>query len=56
MSALVALPIDDAAIAAAVLHYRTHGWARLGKLADEATLDALRGDIDKILASVVVRD
>lgn len=33
----------------ALAHYRVHGWARLGKLADEAMLAPLRARVDAIM-------
>lgn len=36
--------LDDA-----LAHYREHGWARLGKLADEETLERLRARVDAIM-------
>lgn len=48
-----ALAIDDPALDAAVGHYRTHGWAKLGKVADDATLDALRTRADAIMMGQV---
>jgi len=47
------LPYDlDGALA----HYREHGYARLGKLADEARLIALRARIDAIMLGEVVHE
>jgi hypothetical protein len=46
--------IDDAAIDEAVAHYRVHGWARLGMLADEATLAPLRARADAIMMGEVM--
>lgn len=40
-------------IEAAVAHYREHGWARLGKIADDATIDALRRRADAIMMGEV---
>lgn len=40
----------------AIAHYREHGWARLGKRADEATLEALRGRADAIMMGEVTYD
>lgn len=40
--------LDDA-----VAHYRAHGWARLGRLADDATLEALRARADAIMLGEV---
>jgi len=45
---LVSFP-DDAQIDASVRHYREHGWARLGRLADDATLESLRARADAIM-------
>lgn len=44
----VEIPSDDA-LKAAVAHYREHGWARLGQLADEAILEGLRARADAIM-------
>ena len=52
--ALRAMILDDRArTRQAVAHYREHGWARLGRLADEATLDALRARADAIMLGEV---
>ena len=40
----------------AIAHYREHGWARLGVLADEATLAALRSRADDIMLGRVVHE
>jgi hypothetical protein len=40
----------------AIAHYREHGWARLGKLADEATLEALRARADAMMLGEVRYD
>ncbi|HSO36221.1 MAG TPA: phytanoyl-CoA dioxygenase family protein [Labilithrix sp.] len=45
--------IDDARIEEAIAHYRLHGWARLGVLADEATLAPLRERADRIMMGEV---
>ena len=45
--------ISDAAIDDAVAHYRAHGWARLGKLGDDATMQALRERVDAIMLGEV---
>ncbi len=37
-------------------HYRAHGWARLGVVADEATLEALRARADDIMMGRVVHE
>ncbi len=47
------LPISDAALDEAVAHYREHGWARLGRLADDATVEALRVRADAIMLGEV---
>ena len=39
---------------AILAHYRAHGWARLGVVADEATLEALRARADDIMLGRVV--
>ena len=48
--------IDDARIDEAIAHYRIHGWARLGTLADEATLAPLRERADRIMMGEVTYD
>ncbi len=40
----------------AIAHYREHGWARLGVLADEPTLAALRARADDIMLGRVVHE
>jgi hypothetical protein len=45
--------LDDATLDDAVAHYRQHGWARLGVLADEPTLEALRARADAIMLGQV---
>ena len=45
--------ITDASLDEAVVHYREHGWARLGKVAEEATLVALRERADQIMTGAV---
>jgi ectoine hydroxylase-related dioxygenase (phytanoyl-CoA dioxygenase family) len=45
--------IGEAAIAEAVAHYREHGWARLGRIADEPTLAALRARTDAIMTGEI---
>ena len=44
---------SDEALDEAVAHYREHGWARLGRLADDATLEALRARADAIMLGEV---
>ena len=44
---------DDRALDDAVAHYREHGWARLGKLADDATIARLRARADAIMLGEV---
>lgn len=44
---------SDEAIDAAVAHYRAHGWARLGKLLDDARIAALRDRADAIMLGEV---
>jgi phytanoyl-CoA hydroxylase len=41
---------------AAIAHYRERGWARLGKLGDDATVAALRARADEIMLGKVVYD
>lgn len=48
--------IDDAALDEAVRHYREHGWARLGRLCDDATLERLRARADAIMLGEVTYD
>lgn len=45
--------LDDAALDAAVAHYREHGWARLGRVGDAATMAALRARVDAIMLGEV---
>lgn len=45
--------LDDETLDAAVAHYRGHGWARLGKLVDDATLVRLRERADAIMLGEV---
>lgn len=53
----VAIPsLSDEAIDRAVAHYRERGWARLGRLADEATLRELRARADAIMLGQVAYD
>ncbi|HVH44236.1 MAG TPA: phytanoyl-CoA dioxygenase family protein [Labilithrix sp.] len=52
MSFVVESP-NDRALDDAVAHYLEHGWARLGTLADEATLVALRARADAIMLGEV---
>ncbi len=47
------IALDDASLDEAVAHYRLHGWARLGRLADEATLAPLRERADQIMMGEV---
>jgi len=44
-----AAAFDGAALNAALAHYREHGYARLGRVASDATLDALRKRADAIM-------
>src|ERR1700752_2730513 len=46
-------PPPDAALDEAVAHYRGYGWARLGRIADDATLEALRARADAIMLGEV---
>jgi hypothetical protein len=46
-----ALPLDDV-----LAHYQEHGWARLGTIATESTLDALRTRIDDIMTGKIAYD
>lgn len=45
--------VTDARIDEAVEHYRTHGWARLGNVGDEAAMAALRARADAIMLGEV---
>lgn len=45
-------PTDDV-IDEVITHYRAHGWARLGKLGDDATMQALRDRADAIMMGEV---
>jgi hypothetical protein len=47
---------NDEALDAAVSHYREHGWARVGQLADEPTLSLLRARADAIMLGEVTYD
>jgi hypothetical protein len=49
----LASSLHDAAIDEAVAHYREQGWARLGRVADEATLVPLRARADAIMMGEV---
>jgi len=46
-------PLTDEQIDTAVAHYREHGWARLGKLVDDAMLVRLRERADAIMLGEV---
>jgi ectoine hydroxylase-related dioxygenase (phytanoyl-CoA dioxygenase family) len=43
-------------LSSAVAHYRAHGWARLGVLADEETLAALRTRADDVMLGRIVHE
>lgn len=45
--------LSDDALDRAVAHYREHGWARLGKLLDDAAVEALRARADAIMLGQV---
>jgi phytanoyl-CoA hydroxylase len=47
---------SDGEIDEAIGHFRAHGWARLGVLADEAIVDGLRKRADAIMTGEVVHD
>lgn len=49
-------PPSDSALDAAVAHYREHGWARLGRIACEDTVAALRARADAIMLGEVTYD
>jgi hypothetical protein len=40
-------------LGSAIAHYEEHGWARLGRLCDDATLEALRARADQIMLGEV---
>jgi hypothetical protein len=46
--------LDEATLREALAHYEEHGYARLGKVVDDATLEALRVRIDAIMLGEVV--
>ena len=46
-------PVD---VAAAIAHFREHGWARLGVIADEATLAGLRARAEDLMMGRVVHE
>lgn len=48
--------MNDAELDAALAHYREHGYARLGKLCDDATLAVLRARADAIMLGEVAYD
>jgi phytanoyl-CoA hydroxylase len=48
--------IPTSVVASALAHYREHGWARLGQVADEATLALLRERADDIMLGRVVHE
>lgn len=48
--------LDDAALDRAVAEYRARGYARLGRLADDATLEALRARVNAIMLGEVSYD
>jgi phytanoyl-CoA hydroxylase len=50
----VAIDVHPSIVAAAVAHFRAHGWARLGLIAGEATLERLRARADDIMMGRVV--
>src|SRR5260370_28388944 len=45
------LPLDDV-----LAHYQEHGWARLGRVLDDAALELLRQRADQIMLGEVVHD
>ena len=47
------MTLSDAALDEAVAHYRLHGWARLGKIADDDALALLRERADAIMTGAV---
>lgn len=48
--------MNDAELDAALAHYREHGYARLGRLCDDATLDLLRARADAIMLGEIAYD
>jgi ectoine hydroxylase-related dioxygenase (phytanoyl-CoA dioxygenase family) len=48
--------VGDAAITSALAHWREHGWARLGRVADDGALEALRGRADDVMQGRVVHE
>jgi len=48
--------VDDDALERIVAHYREHGWARVGRLGDGETMQALRDRIDAIMLGEVTYD
>jgi hypothetical protein len=48
--------LPDADLGRALAHYRSHGWARLGRVADGETLAALRVRADDIMLGRVVHE
>jgi hypothetical protein len=47
---------EQARVAAAIAHFREHGWARLGVVANEVTLAALRARADDLMMGRVVHE
>ena len=50
------MTLSDGELDAALAHWREHGWARLGKLADDATARALRDRVRAIMLGEVTYD
>jgi len=49
-------PAPPADLAAAIAHWRAHGWARLGRVATDADLEALRRRADDVMLGRVVHE
>jgi hypothetical protein len=49
-----AIDVHPSVVPGAVAHFRAHGWARLGRIAGEATLEQLRARADDIMMGRVV--
>jgi hypothetical protein len=50
------MPLDSPFLEAAVIHFRQHGWARVGRIATEEQLVALRERADAIMQGRVVHE
>jgi hypothetical protein len=56
MTATQSPPLPLAALADAIAHWREHGWARLGRVATDADLEALRRRADDVMQGRVVHE